>query len=623
MEKKNKNNGITLISLIITIIILIVLAGISISSIMNGGLITKAQIARENVKNSEVEEKIELLKYEIETEFDNTNTLKKKMIDEKLIDEKEINQKGISKICNNDNFIAISNFAGLKQLSEEINSGNDYFGKTIYLIDNIDGMANFNSVTGELLSGEKFNPIGDSNSTIEDEELEGSVKKEFNGIFNGLNYAIEKIYINENEENTYCTGIFGYVGENGIVENVSVKDSYISGYFETGSVVGRNKGTINNCKNYCSIKANKLTGGIVGRNCGIIENCINYGNINATEIQVGGIAGNCDFGKVAVKKCKNYGNVNSIKNTIGGIVGGAYRSSSETEVEIIDCQNYGTIGNIENNNQSIGGIAGTLCNTVENCVNYGSVSGKTYIGGIVGYTGFMNNFSTLIERSKNSGKINGKYCCVGGICGWNGAGKILECSNSGEVILNGEEAYYGVGGIAGASSSTQTDTYIEKCYNKGKVKLEITNSKTCQAAGIVGNMGMGREGDNNNFIGYIKNCYNIGEVISEGNIKKTGIAGIVSWARNATVENCYNIGKLTGTKMAGVVNAYADSTFKNNYWLNSCGASFGIGQENSNLGAEPKNTEEMKKLAEILGNAYGQDNTINGGYPYLIENKPE
>lgn len=93
MEKKNKNNGITLISLIITIIILIVLAGISISSIINGGLITKAQIARENAQKAEIEEKIELLKYEIETEFDNTKTLKKKMIDEKLIDENEINQK--------------------------------------------------------------------------------------------------------------------------------------------------------------------------------------------------------------------------------------------------------------------------------------------------------------------------------------------------------------------------------------------------------------------------------------------------------------------------------------------------------------------------------------------------
>ena len=418
----------------------------------------------------------------------------------------------------------------------------------------------------------------------------------------------------------YCTGIFGYVGKNGTVKNVIIKDSYISGYFETGSIVGRNRGIISNCKNYCSINANKLTGGIAGRNCGTLEDCINYGNINTTEIQSGGIVGNCDYGIVIVKNCQNYGNVNSIENTIGGIIGGAYRSLPENEVEIIDCQNYGNIGNIENNNRSIGGIVGISCSTVENCANYGSVSGKTYKGGIVGYTGFMNNFSTLIEKSKNSGKINGKYSCVGGICGWNGAGKILECSNSGEVILNGEEAYYGVGGIVGSSSSTKTDIYIERCYNSGKVKLEITNSKTCQAAGIAGNIGMATTGE---YSGYIKDCYNIGEVIGYANVRKNVLAGIVSWSRYVNVENCYNIGKFTGTDMAGIVTAYADSTFKNNYWLDSCGALFGIGQGTSNLGAEPKNTEEMKKLTEILGSAYTQDNNVNDGYPYLIDNKPE
>lgn len=92
---KYKNKGITLISLIITIILLIILAGISISSLVNKGLVTKAKEAKENVQKSEIEEKIELLKYEIEMEQQlyKTNTLKQKMIDEKLIKEDEINQK--------------------------------------------------------------------------------------------------------------------------------------------------------------------------------------------------------------------------------------------------------------------------------------------------------------------------------------------------------------------------------------------------------------------------------------------------------------------------------------------------------------------------------------------------
>lgn len=506
-------------------------------------------------------------------------------------------------------------------MSREVNSGNDYFGKTIYLIDNIDGMATFNSETGELLSGEKFNPIGDSNSIIEDEELAGSVKKEFNGIFNGLNYNIEKIYIDENEENMYCTGIFGYVGKNGTVKNVIIKDSYISGYFETGSIVGRNRGIISNCKNYCSINANKLTGGIAGRNCGTLEDCINYGNINTTEEQTGGIVGNCDYGEnIIVRNCENQGDINSNSMKIGGIVGGAYTSNGNVIVNIIDCKNYGNIGEIENNNMNVGGIAGSLYQSIKNCINYGNIKGRENIGGIVGYTNCANNKISLIEKSKNYGIINGTYKDVGGICGFNSGGKILECGNIGEVILNGEEAYYGVAGIAGRSDSTQTNVYIEKCYNNGKIRLKVTNSKTCQGAGIVGNMNVGISGERK---GYIKNCYNVGEIITEGYIKKNVIAGIVSWARNIDVENCYNIGKLTGTDMAGIVTAYADSTFKNNYWLDSCGASFGIGQGTSNFGAEHKNTEEMKVLTEILGSAYTQDNNVNGGYPYLIDNKPE
>ena len=54
---KYKNKGITLISLIITIILLIILAGISISSLVNKGLVTKAKEAKEKTENAQKEEK--------------------------------------------------------------------------------------------------------------------------------------------------------------------------------------------------------------------------------------------------------------------------------------------------------------------------------------------------------------------------------------------------------------------------------------------------------------------------------------------------------------------------------------------------------------------------------------
>ena len=48
MVNKNKNTkGITLVALVITIVVLLILAGISIQAITNTGLFTKAQQAKE------------------------------------------------------------------------------------------------------------------------------------------------------------------------------------------------------------------------------------------------------------------------------------------------------------------------------------------------------------------------------------------------------------------------------------------------------------------------------------------------------------------------------------------------------------------------------------------------
>ena len=53
LSKKSKNNnGITLVALVISIIILLILATISIQSLTNTGLFAKAQEAKEKTKNA-------------------------------------------------------------------------------------------------------------------------------------------------------------------------------------------------------------------------------------------------------------------------------------------------------------------------------------------------------------------------------------------------------------------------------------------------------------------------------------------------------------------------------------------------------------------------------------------
>ena len=49
---KISNNGITLVALIITIIVLLILAGVSLSFVINGGILDKSQLAVNEYKNA-------------------------------------------------------------------------------------------------------------------------------------------------------------------------------------------------------------------------------------------------------------------------------------------------------------------------------------------------------------------------------------------------------------------------------------------------------------------------------------------------------------------------------------------------------------------------------------------
>lgn len=61
-----RQNGITLVALVITIIILLILAGISIASLTNSGLFDKANKAKNEYQNAEQDEQNTLNEYETE-----------------------------------------------------------------------------------------------------------------------------------------------------------------------------------------------------------------------------------------------------------------------------------------------------------------------------------------------------------------------------------------------------------------------------------------------------------------------------------------------------------------------------------------------------------------------------
>lgn len=261
-----------------------------------------------------------------------------------------------------------------------------------------------------------------------------------------------------------------------------------------------------------------------------------------------------------------------------------------------------TISNlyIDTTNNTVGlfGIISSA-GVVENLkLSNSNVGGNSQVGIICGYN------SGLIERCSNdNGNVSGKNPGVGGIAGGN-SGEIRESYNNSNI----SSTYYEIGGIAGYNYGI-----IEECYNSGN----ITNSSVTIGGITGGNYDT------------ILNCYNKGKIQSTGTDTFGGIAGYSNTnaysAANlpkAIIRNSYNIGTMvttgTGAK-GGIVGNAGNVAAINNYWLSTCGASYGnSGSSPNNTGSTSKSDTEIKALALSLGASYTQDaKGINNGYPIL------
>ena len=101
--KESNKNGITLIALVITIVVLLILAGVSISMLTgDNGIITQAQNAKEDTKYSSWNERIDLAIIETESKYKNPtmDNIINELINDKIIskddkDSEELRIKGI------------------------------------------------------------------------------------------------------------------------------------------------------------------------------------------------------------------------------------------------------------------------------------------------------------------------------------------------------------------------------------------------------------------------------------------------------------------------------------------------------------------------------------------------
>lgn len=285
------------------------------------------------------------------------------------------------------------------------------------------------------------------------------------------------------------------------ISDLTLENVSISGHSFVGAFGGVGIST-DNCKVTGTSNitgTGDFVGGIVGHvqdgyitNTTIDASCSVKGN-NC----VGGIGGSFDYANM--KAVISAASVTATGNYTGGITG---------FLGMIDEKHY-----YSNNEISYFGGSATLVK----CFNYGNVTGKNYVGGIVG----LNHYNDeVIKQLINEGNIKGESY-VGGIVGAFSGNMLRVAYSTGEITATNSA----VGGIVGSLSPDYEESKISDCYSLSNISV----GKGGYAGGIAGITGFEEDYDEEKVS--IINCYFAGT-----NSTGKGIVG--HNLGNTYVKNC-------------------------------------------------------------------------------------
>lgn len=596
LKYKNKvEKGITLIALVITIIVLLILAGISITMLSgDNSILNRAGQAKNKTELTSLKEETQTVMLGRTTEKtisgNNAKTLKEELesnVSNAIVENINATEEAegltdVYYVKKNGQYVTVYEdgeieegkveiWDGKKIMCPELKKENNIWNWYIYTPSQLKFLADFVN-NGNKLDGREdlkkeveeakydINTItmtkdtiiylmnnldlgarqNDGTKTIGTDWTPIGINKDNVidklGTFEGNNHIIKGVYVNRE---TKCNGIFGV---SNAIRNLTIKDSYIRGENTTGGITGAARGNIVNCNNKnTTVKACKLVGGIVGNTNGLVINCTNTGKID--------------------------------------------NEDKKTEMS------------------AFGGIVGITSNSIEKCVNNGEVCGKgTYIGGIVGYA-----TECTVKKCINNGKVEHKHGTkgyqqdIGGIAGFIVSSvEFSECTNNGEINSNGSFT----GGVIGR---ILPGALVQKCVNNGQITTSYNT-----VGGIVG-----YSYTTSNLT--INNCYNTGNING-----KSYIGGILGDSSNTSgkIKNCYNIGQLKGTSGVGGIigNNENSSTATNSYYLPKTAISdYGNISENNYAKDKEFITTNFVNVANQDGLIWKVVTGENNGYPILIK----
>ena len=213
--------------------------------------------------------------------------------------------------------------------------------------------------------------------------------------------------------------------------------------------------------------------------------------------------------------------INKESGSVGlfGVLTGSYDSENLTVVENV----FVTSGYVKGSYS--GGIVGNVSSNTDNCLISRCLNGAeiegTNAGGIVG-----GSFG-VVQNCNNFGNVTGSSS-AGGIVG-EAAQSIVECFNTGTINSQGT-----VGGMLGGSARVNS-LIVENCYNTGEVSS--TGEISLYGNSVGGLVGFVRRGNSS-----MVNCYNTGNVASSFDEQPGALVG----SFNGEVTNSYYLNDCGG-----------------------------------------------------------------------------
>lgn len=394
----------------------------------------------------------------------------------------------------------------------------------------------------------------------------GTAENPFTGRFNGNGYQI--IFPSSYGGMIDNVGVFGVIGQAGIVENLGVS-AYLEGQTNVGALAGVNMGTVRNCFAAGSITGATNVGGLIGSSSGKIENCYARAAVSCSGKSGGGLVGLAEGGSISTSYAAE---AVSGSNECGGFIGtnqgaavtACYYSTDYGSVVGIGMGSDATVGKSAAEMRSAATFAGWDFANTWVCVEGESMPYLTMYAGRgtaenpykIHNADEFNQLTRLglgdagkgkyfvqtadIEPTATMASVGSADAPFQGVFDGNGyrfinpytmnsadgfSGLFSIVGDSAVIknvtITNAKQSGTVAGGIAGQSMGR-----IENCtIESGEVRARK------DAGGIVGE----------NIYGTVINCRNYAAVLAE----ETGAGGIAGYNNNGRIESCHNSGTVT------------------------------------------------------------------------------